>query len=548
MQSNWKMKQKYPLKTVLIIALLFWNDSFVCAFLKSSPHLFSRTETVVSSSICKLSHKVFDPLTSPKPSAIPPSSSGRKIPWIIVGGGIHGLHLAARLLGDQGVNPNDIYIIDDKDLLHTWKTQTNATGMNYLRSSAGFHLDIYENSLRRQFGRQKEYNANGGKRSRKKRRKKSAQIHEGLFSNDYERPRLDIFNDHCDNVIEKYGLDNLHVQGRVTGIEPSNECVRLIVRMTNSDAHDNIEPQTYNAEKVILALGNSPPTYPDWVCDEDIRDGMVSHLLDTDTTKNNDHSTKRNRSTSVAVIGGGISAAHKVLELVENKKKQERFKSHDSKNEHHQIHLICRHKLREQQFDTHQEYMMDNEAVKRSLENGGKGIPSHQRLFSSTTCYKKRRTIILKDRVPGTITPEVHRGKNGLRNVIENGDVMWNHADVISCTRSSILSSEDTTSCRVCLKLELSNGETVTVDKVLLATGFSKVLPGGDLIKCDLVEKAGLKVCEDGCGFPIVNEDLSWHDRIFVTGALAELELGPSARNIAGARLAADRILQTSMK
>eukprot|EP00594_Rhizosolenia_setigera_P019019 CAMPEP_0178973010 /NCGR_PEP_ID=MMETSP0789-20121207/21437_1 /TAXON_ID=3005 /ORGANISM="Rhizosolenia setigera, Strain CCMP 1694" /LENGTH=346 /DNA_ID=CAMNT_0020660733 /DNA_START=102 /DNA_END=1139 /DNA_ORIENTATION=- len=346
------MKLKYPLKTVLIITLLFWNDSFVYSFLTSSPYLLSRTETVVSSSISKLlSHKTLDPLTSPKPSAISPSSSGRKIPWIIVGGGIHGLHLAARLLGEQGVDPNDIYIIDDKeDLLHAWKTQTNATGMNYLRSSAGFHLDIYEIPYVVNLEDKKSTMPMEGKGQERKKGKSLPK-----FMKDY------------------------YVQGRVTGIEPSNECVRLIVQMTNSDAHDNIEPQIYIAEKVILALGNSPPTYPDWVCDEDIRDGMVSHLLDTDTTKNNDHSTKRNRSTSVAVIGGGISAAHKVLKLVENKKEQERFKSHDSKNENHQIHLICRHKLREQQFDTHQENMMDNEAVKRSLENGGKGIPSHQR-------------------------------------------------------------------------------------------------------------------------------------------------------------------------
>jgi len=49
------------------------------------------------------------------------------------------------------------------------------------------------------------------------------------------------------------------------------------------------------------------------------------------------------------------------------------------------------------------------------------------------------------------------------------------------------------------------------------------------------------------CGYPIVDRDLRWgHPRIFVSGALAELELGPSARNIAGARLAAERIVQAS--
>ena len=34
---------------------------------------------------------------------------------------------------------------------------------------------------------------------------------------------------------------------------------------------------------------------------------------------------------------------------------------------------------------------------------------------------------------------------------------------------------------------------------------------------------------------------------VYVAGALAELELGPSARNIAGARLAAERIVEGAL-
>ncbi len=80
-------------------------------------------------------------------------------------------------------------------------------------------------------------------------------------------------------------------------------------------------------------------------------------------------------------------------------------------------------------------------------------------------------------------------------------------------------------------------------DEVFLATGFKSGLPGGALIRRDLVEQSGLKI-SDYCGFPIVSFDLKWHPRISVSGALAELELGPSARNIAGARLAAERIVK----
>jgi hypothetical protein len=36
---------------------------------------------------------------------------------------------------------------------------------------------------------------------------------------------------------------------------------------------------------------------------------------------------------------------------------------------------------------------------------------------------------------------------------------------------------------------------------------------------------------------------LEWAPGLYVTGQLAELELGPTARNIGGARLAAERLV-----
>ena len=46
-------------------------------------------------------------------------------------------------------------------------------------------------------------------------------------------------------------------------------------------------------------------------------------------------------------------------------------------------------------------------------------------------------------------------------------------------------------------------------------------------------------------GYPIIDPSLRWHPR-YVTGPLAELELGPSSRNIAGARRAGERILEAA--
>ena len=71
--------------------------------------------------------------------------------WCVVGGGPHGVHIAARLLSEApGATPANLRIVDDEPtLLHKWKTRTAATGMRYLRSSASNHLDVDLDDLRR---------------------------------------------------------------------------------------------------------------------------------------------------------------------------------------------------------------------------------------------------------------------------------------------------------------------------------------------------------------------------------------------------------------
>lgn len=40
----------------------------------------------------------------------------------------------------------------------------------------------------------------------------------------------------------------------------------------------------------------------------------------------------------------------------------------------------------------------------------------------------------------------------------------------------------------------------------------------------------------------VITPSLKWHDRVFVTGPLSELQIGPIARNIIGARHSGRRI------
>ena len=91
------------------------------------------------------------------------------------------------------------------------------------------------------------------------------------------------------------------------------------------------------------------------------------------------------------------------------------------------------------------------------------------------------------------------------------------------------------------VRINLADGVCVTVHHVLLATGFATARPGGELV--DRLINSESLLCAK-CGYPIVDQTLSWHPRVFVSGPLAELELGPTSRNIHGARRAGDRIVR----
>ena len=455
------------------------------------------------------------------------------VPWLIVGGGIHAVHIAARLLGEGVVASADQICIVDPNvrLLEEWKTRTSATGMEYLRSSAGFHLDLPEDSLRR-FGAGDAGAATAGAPGRRDKKKRNANGKVSLppsnFSNDYERPKLELFNEHCDLIVQQYKLEGRHARGIVTEIVPNDGHVRVCVGGVGgvggaggAGGGGGVPLKVYTASMVVLALGSDGPVYPEWASQEDVDSGTIRHLLDPAGGFDGFDDDGRRRAKRVAVVGGGITAAHKALELA----RDERSGRPDSR-----VHLISRHPLRESQFDTHQEWMMDGAWAKRSAAKGGKGTPKRQVRFAQTSSLEERRKTILKERVPGTVTAAVNRGKDGLQYAISKGDVRWHLADVTG------LSTEGDGSKR----LSLSCGSEVVVDEVLLATGFGKKPPGGALIE-GLVHDSDLAVSEF-CGYPVVDSDLKWHPRIHVMGALAELELGPSARNIAGARLAAERI------
>ena len=379
--------------------------------------------------------------------------------WLIIGGGIHGVHIAARLIGEAEVDPERLCIVDPgMRLLERWRSCTATTGMTHLRSPSVHNLDLNPWSLKQSAGKRKKRQA-------------------GIFAAPYDRPSLPFFNAHCDTVIEDFDLNARHIRARATRCEVS--CDAVVVGLSTGK-----EVSTAN---VVLAIGaGEQPHWPEWAAMDDPR---VHHIFAPDF-----HGWPSTPET-IAVVGGGISAGQVALRLVD---------------EGHEVHLISRHELREHQFDS---------------DPGWLG-PRYMAGFEREKNVDQRRAMISDARHKGSVPPDVRRA---LRGAINRNELHWCEGAVDSFDNTG-------ESLQMCL----TNGTELTVHRVLLATGFAGHRPGGTLID-QLVASASLPCAS--CGYPIVDKSLRWHPRVFVSGPLAELELGPTSRNISGARRAAERLV-----
>lgn len=302
------------------------------------------------------------------------------------------------------------------------------------------------------------------------------------FIDPYYRPSLALFNRHCDWTISRRGLETLKIRGRAMTLKRGRAGI-----VVETDTAGELE-----ARHIILAIGLAEqPCWPQWAREARNEGGKVTHLFDPDFQRSDLSGSDR-----TLVVGAGISGLQVALAV--------------SREQNRPVTLISQHAIRTSPFDFDPCWIG----------------PKCMTRFVKTP-LSDRRNVIDAVRQPGTASQDVI---TAAKTAMKQGTLEFQQ----TCISGAAVKSDG---------IQLAcDGTTATQswDYIILATGFEGRRPGGAFID-QVITEFGLKTAT--CGYPVPGKDLRWHEHIFVTGPLSELQLGPCARNIVGARNAGRRIL-----
>lgn len=405
--------------------------------------------------------------------------------WLIVGGGIHGCTIAHSLLRYGPADPDRLQIVDpDSQPLAAWRRQTHACGMRYLRSPAA-HAIIPDFTSLLAWGRSHGYDV------------------DRHTIPPYARPSIELFQAHADAMLEQSRIRDRWIRGIADRARRDGD--RWVVRLAGGS--------TVEARNVVLAPGKAGLAMPRWA-DQTRR---VMHVFDPRFDRD-----AASRAAAPLIVGGGITAASLALFLAGLR--ISRARTQRGSPQIAPVRLVVRPHARNP--DQASDLPLDVEQFDSDPCYIG---PACMKRFLSTDDPEARRRILAEARRPGSITPDLARR---LERAVARGTVETIVDDLVGVARDEGL-----------VALEGRAGRYDT-DLVVLATGFVKRPPGGRILeRLASGDAAGRALPVDSLGYPIPDRSLQWAPGLFVTGALAEQELGPSAPNIVGAHNAAKRII-----
>ncbi|NJM19460.1 MAG: lysine N(6)-hydroxylase/L-ornithine N(5)-oxygenase family protein [Richelia sp. RM2_1_2] len=321
--------------------------------------------------------------------------------------------------------------------------------------------------------------------------RKFAESRGNEFYPPYDLPGTRLFNDFCQDVIHRCDLENIVIGEKVTRIQPLHNPLLSRFRLWLGSGESIL------ARRVVLATGSSQIQIPDWVNQINTKypeDKLIhSHLIDLRQLYL--------AGERVLIIGGGLTSGHLAVGAISRGA---------------EVQISMRRQLQEKIFDA---------------DAGWLG-PKYLKGFFAESNFEQRFQMIQQARNGGSMTPamgiklrqQVRHGKLKIQENIQVVKAEWtdNHW-LVKFTDGSEYE---------CERIWLSTGTRFDVNCEPLLEEVSKSYP--------------IPVVN---GLPVLDGNLQWKGcSLFIMGGLAALQVGPTARNLSGARMASEKMLKAIIK
>ncbi len=272
----------------------------------------------------------------------------RNIPITIIGGGIHSVAIAIRLLRDMPTAAKHLAIVDRHPRpLTQWRRKTERQGMTFLRSPAVHHITPDALGI-------VEY----------------AERHNrtGELAPPYSQPSTQLFWDFCKDTLAELEVRKVYYQFDVAKLRWDKGAGRFPFRLISTNN------QGFRSRCVILAIGADdcayvPPEFVQWQCRYPDR---ILHASQFEMGCEDEQSGKG----KIVIVGGGLTAGTLARSL------SARGQS---------VALIARKQLKMEQFDFPPVWL------------GPKALAE----FANETDFRRRYEIIQQNRGEGSITPDI---------------------------------------------------------------------------------------------------------------------------------------------
>lgn len=281
----------------------------------------------------------------------------RNIPITIVGGGIHGVSIALRLLREMPIAAKQLVIVDrHPQPLTQWRDKTKRQGMTFLRSPAVHHISPDALGI-------VEYAERHNRTSE--------------LAPPYAQPSTQLFWDFCNAALTELTQHPVYYQFEVAKLRWDKGAGPFPFRLISTGN------EGFRSRCVVLAIGADdsiyvPPAFTQWqrrFPDKVIHASQFSVLAVEETPP-----------AKIVIVGGGLTAGTLAKSLSERG---------------HRVALIARNQLRTEQFDFPPVWL------------GPKALAE----FASEADFWQRYDIIQQNRGEGSITPDIMEALTNAPNI-----------------------------------------------------------------------------------------------------------------------------------